>query len=344
VIEDTDQKFFPLKQLNNDIADFTILNSPLSEYGVLGFEYGYSMTTPNGLNIWEAQFGDFHNVAQVIIDQYISSAEEKWGLMNGITLLLPHGFEGQGPEHSSARIERFLTLAANNNMQIVNCTTPANFFHVLRRQLKRDFRIPLIVFTPKSMLRHPKAVSSLEELEIGKFHEVIDDDNVDVNEVRRLVFCSGKIYYDLLQKKEEFNARDIAIVRVEQLHPFPKAQIENIINKYKKTLIKLWVQEEPENMGPWMYINYNLKEHNLVHVSRQASASPAVGLNELHKLEQKEIISKVFRHCDCERKEKYCGLQCVVGKSHIEILKQHNYLNSKGKLPIANAQLLSTNN
>ena len=211
VIEDTDQKFFPLKQLDNKNADFVILNSPLTEYGVLGFEYGYSIAVPKGLNIWEAQFGDFHNVAQVIIDQYISSAEEKWGLMNGLVLFLPHGFEGQGPEHSSGRVERFLQLAANNNMYIANCTTPANFFHILRRQVKQDFMIPLVIFTPKSLLRHPKVVSPLEQLEYGQFQEVIDDNNVDVNEVRRLVLCSGKIYYDLLEKKEEFNAKDIAI-------------------------------------------------------------------------------------------------------------------------------------
>lgn len=326
VIEDTDQKFFPLKQLDNKNADFVILNSPLTEYGVLGFEYGYSIAVPKGLNIWEAQFGDFHNVAQVIIDQYISSAEEKWGLMNGLVLFLPHGFEGQGPEHSSGRVERFLQLAANNNMYIANCTTPANFFHILRRQVKQDFMIPLVIFTPKSLLRHPKVVSSLEKLEYGQFQEVIDDSNVDVNEVRRLVLCSGKIYYDLLEKKEEFNAKDIALLRVEQLHPFPKEKIEAIFSKYKNTLIKLWVQEEPENMGAWMYVNYKLKEYNLIPVTRQASGSPAVGLNELHQLEQKEIIGKVFRHCDCEHKNKYCGLQCVVGKSHVEILKQHNYL------------------
>lgn len=326
VMEDTDQKFYPIKQLDNEKADFTVLNSPLSEYGVLGFEYGYSLAVPGGLTIWEAQFGDFHNVAQVIVDQYISSAEEKWGLMNGLAIFLPHGFEGQGPEHSSGRIERFLTLCANNNMQIVNCTTPANFFHVLRRQIKRDFRVPLVVFTPKSLLRHPRMISPLEHLAYGHFQEVIDDDNVDVNEVRRLVFCSGKIAYDLLAKKEEFNARDIAIIRLEQIYPLPFEQINAITSKYKNALIHLWVQEEPENMGPWMFVNYHLKELKLIPVTRQASGSPAVGLNELHQMEQKEIISKVFRHCDCDRKNVYCGLQCVVGKSHVEILKQHNYI------------------
>lgn len=325
-IEDTDQRFYPLQHIHPKQADFAVLNSLLSEYGVLGFEYGYSLTTPGGLTIWEAQFGDFHNVAQVIIDQYISSAEEKWGLMNGIVLFLPHGYEGQGPEHSSARIERFLVLAANNNMQLVNCTTPANLFHLLRRQVLRKFRTPLVVFTPKSLLRHPRVISSLDELAEGKFKEVIDDDNVDVPDVKRVVFCSGKIYYDLLAKKEEYEARDIALVRIEQLHPFPKEQIDAILKKYKSALVHLWVQEEPENMGPWMYMNYRFRNVPLIHITRQASGSPAVGLHEIHHLEQDEIIYKVFRHCDCDLQNKYCGLQCLVGKSHKEILKQFNYI------------------
>lgn len=332
VIEDTDHKYFPLKQLDSEKADFNVLNSPLSEYGVLGFEYGYALATPNGLNIWEAQFGDFHNVAQVIIDQYLCSAEEKWGLMNGLVLLLPHGYEGQGPEHSSARIERFLTLSANNNMQVANCTSPSNFFHILRRQLKRNFRIPLVIFTPKSLLRHPKVVSRIEELERDSFQEVIDDKDVEVNEVRRLVFCSGKIYFDLLERKEQLNARDVAIVRIEQLHPFPMTQIMKLFEKYKNALIHLWVQEEPENMGPWMYVNYKLKDHHMVLMSRQPSGSPAVGLNELHLMEQREIVAKVFRHCDCDRKLKYCSLECVAGKSRAEILKQHNYIFEKASL------------
>ncbi|MFC2152989.1 2-oxoglutarate dehydrogenase E1 component, partial [Bacteroidota bacterium] len=219
IIEDTDQKYIPLKNIGDDQAPFHVFNSPLSEYAVLGFEYGYALAVPEGLTIWEAQFGDFNNVAQVIIDQYISSAEEKWGLMNGLTLFLPHGYEGQGPEHSSARIERFLSLCANNNMQVVNITTPANFFHVLRRQVHRDFTLPLIVFTPKSLLRHPKCISSLDDLAKDKFNEVIDDKDVIIDEVRRVIFCTGKIYYDLLAKKEEYNANDIALVRIEQLYP-----------------------------------------------------------------------------------------------------------------------------
>ncbi|MCB2195569.1 MAG: 2-oxoglutarate dehydrogenase E1 component [Bacteroidetes bacterium] len=325
-IEDSDQKFIPLKHISEDQAPFHVFNSPLSEYGILGFEYGYAMAVPEGLNIWEAQFGDFNNVAQVIIDQYISSAEEKWGIMNGLTLLLPHGYEGQGPEHSSARMERFLALCANNNMQIVNATTPANFFHVLRRQVYRDFTVPLIVFTPKSLLRHPKCVSPLDELAKNKFQEVIDDDNVDIEEVRRVVFCSGKIYYDLLAKKEEFDAKDIALVRIEQLYPWPQKQVDQIIEKYPNTKRWIWIQEEPENMGAWTFVKEQFKHVNIQVVARQASGSPAVGLHKLHVLQQNEILGKIFRKCTCELKNKYCGLQCVEGSSRLEINKQHTYL------------------
>ncbi len=326
VLEDSGDKFIPLKHVSEDQASFHVFNSPLSEYGVLGFEYGYAMAVPDGLNIWEAQFGDFNNVAQVIIDQYISSAEEKWGLMNGLTLLLPHGYEGQGPEHSSARMERFLSLCANNNMQIVNATTPANFFHVLRRQVHRDFTVPLIIFTPKSLLRHPKCISSMDELSSGQFQEVIDDSYVDVNEVRRVVFCTGKIYYDLLAKKEEFDAKDIALVRIEQLHPWPEQKIQEIIQKYPSTRRWIWAQEEPENMGAWRYVKEKITNVNLQVVARQASGSPAVGLNKLHVLGQEEILGKIFRKCTCELKNKYCGLQCEEGSSRVEIKKQHTYL------------------
>jgi len=325
-IEDTDQKYIPLKNISKNQAPFHVFNSPLSEYGVLGFEYGYAMAVPNGLTIWEAQFGDFNNVAQVIIDQYISSAEEKWGLMNGITLLLPHGYEGQGPEHSSARMERFLSLCANNNMQIVNATTPANFFHVLRRQVHRDFTVPLVIFTPKSLLRHPKCVSSLDDLSSGQFKEVIDDENVMTEEVRRVVFSTGKIYYDLLAKKEEYDAKDIALVRIEQLHPWPEKQIQKIIKKYPNTRRWIWIQEEPENMGAWRYVKEKFKNINIQIVARLASGSPAVGLNKLHVLGQNEIIGKIFRKCTCELKNKYCGLQCETGSAREEIKKQHTYL------------------
>ncbi len=325
-IEDTDQKYIPLKNISKDQAPFHVFNSPLSEYGVLGFEYGYAMAVPNGLTIWEAQFGDFNNVAQVIIDQYISSAEEKWGLMNGITLLLPHGYEGQGPEHSSARMERFLSLSANNNMQIVNASTPANFFHVLRRQVHRDFTVPLIIFTPKSLLRHPKCMSSLDELSSGQFKEVIDDDNVITKEVRRVVFSTGKIYYDLLAKKEEYEAKDIALIRIEQLHPWPEKQIQKVIDKYPNTRRWIWIQEEPENMGAWRYVKEKFNNINIQVVARLASGSPAVGLNKLHVLGQNEIIGKIFRKCTYELKNKYCGLQCETGSAREEIKKQHTYL------------------
>ncbi len=335
VQEDSGEKYYPLRNVDSDQASFEIYNSLLSEYGVMGFEYGYSLATPKGLTVWEAQFGDFANVAQVIIDQYISSAEEKWGLQNGLVLYLPHGYEGQGPEHSSARIERFLQLSARNNMQIVNCTTPANLFHILRRQLAVDYRIPLVMFTPKSLLRHPKCISPLEEMsDSTHFKEVIDDDDVDVNDVKRVVFCSGKIFYDLLARKEELNARDVAIVRIEQLHPFPKKQVQEVIRKYKNRLLHLWVQEEPENIGPWFYIQNQLRGLKIIPVARLASGSPATGLTRLHQIGQKEIVDKVFKPCHCELKNKYCGLQCVEGKTREEILKQHKYFEEPQRFSI----------
>jgi 2-oxoglutarate dehydrogenase E1 component len=326
-IKNSEEKYCPLKNISNGQAAFNVFNSPLSEYGVMGFEYGYTLATPNTLTIWEAQFGDFHNVAQVIIDQYISSAEDKWGLRSGLTLLLPHGFEGQGPEHSSARMERFLTLAARNNMQIANITTPANFFHALRRQVKREFRTPLVVFTPKSLLRHPLCISNLEEMQTGTaFQEVIDDSNVNNEKVLRVVFCSGKIYYDLLERKNELDARDLAIVRIEQLYPFPKKQVDAVLKLYPNAIKWLWVQEEPRNMGAWNFIRDQFGSIPIELVSRLASGSPAVGLSKLHFQEQEEIVGKVFRKCDCELKNKYCGLQCKVGGHKIERQSQHELL------------------
>ncbi len=331
VIEDSDKKYSPLKNIHEKQAPFHVFNSPLNEYGVMGFEYGYSMAAPAGLTIWEAQFGDFHNVAQVIVDQYISSAEEKWGLMNGLVMLLPHGFEGQGPEHSSARMERFLSLAAKNNMQIIVPSTPSNFYHALREHTSRNFKVPLIVFTPKSLLRHPKCVSSLDELAGDSFMELIDDNNVDIKEVRRIVFCSGKIYYDLLEEKEKHNATDIALIRIEQLHPFPVKQVEKIIKKYKNSMLNLWVQEEPINMGPWRHVHDEFTEFEIYPIGRQPSGSPATGLYKIHQVQQKEIIGKVFRECVCELNRTYCGLQCTDGSLREKILKQYTYFIEKEK-------------
>ncbi|MBN2761568.1 MAG: 2-oxoglutarate dehydrogenase E1 component [Bacteroidales bacterium] len=330
VIEDTDETYTPLKYINEKQAPFHIYNSPLNEYGVLGFEYGYALGVPQGLTVWEAQYGDFSNVAQVILDQYISSAEEKWGIMNGLVLFLPHGYEGQGPEHSSARIERFLILAARNNMQIVNPTTPSNLFHVLRQSVLRNFRVPLVVFTPKSLLRNPECISSLEELAEDHFREVIDDYDVDINEVRRLVLCSGKIYYELSDRKKKFKARDIALVRIEQLHPFPKSQVDAIMNKYKNVLVTLWVQEEPANMGPWRHILHEFKGYDILPVCRQPSGSPASGLLKIHQISQEEIIEKVFKKCVCELKRPYCGLQCRSGSQRQEVLNQYRYFGEQG--------------
>jgi len=329
VIEDSSENYIPLHHVSDKQATFNIYNSPLNEYGVLGFEYGYALATPGTLTIWEAQFGDFFNVAQVIVDQYISSAEEKWGLMNGLVLYLPHGFEGQGPEHSSARVERFLSMAANNNMHLVNATTPANLFHLLRRHMKKESRVPLVLFTPKSLLRHPKCVSPLQDFQKGGFKPLIDDENTIRKEVRRVVLCSGKIYYDLLKRKEELDVKDIALVRIEQLHPFPINEVKKILRKYSANMLTLWVQEEPENMGAWYYVRNQLKEYDVIPVTRQPSGSPATGLFKIHEISQNEIIEKVFRECTCELQNIYCGLQCVIGASRKEILKQHYYFNDQ---------------
>jgi len=318
-------KYIPLQHISDNQANFDVHNSPLNEYGVLGFEYGYALANPKGLTIWEAQFGDFHNVAQVIVDQYISSAEEKWGIMNGIVLMLPHGYEGQGPEHSSARMERFITLSARNNMQLMNLTTPANLFHALRQQVLRDFRTPMVIFTPKSLLRHPMAVSTIGEFVHGTFNRVIDDTDNDTEEVSRVVFCSGKIYYDLLKQKNQLNAKDIALVRVEQIYPLPVDEINSIVGKYKNAVQLLWVQEEPMNMGAWYFIKNELAHLHLEGVYRLPSGSPAVGLHELHYHQQEEIIDKVFKPCTCELKNLYCGLQCKTGKERKPNLKQHSY-------------------
>ncbi|AWU43960.1 2-oxoglutarate dehydrogenase E1 component [Blattabacterium sp. (Cryptocercus kyebangensis)] len=250
-----EEDIFLLNHIRIGQGKMQVYNSPLSEYGVLGFEYGYAMLSPYTLTLWEAQFGDFGNGGQIIIDQYISSGENKWKIRNGIVMFLPHGYEGQGPEHSSARIERYLQLCANNNLFLVNCTTPANFYHLLRRQMKLNFRKPLVVFTPKSLLRHPKCISKMEELSEGEFQEILDDTSViDIDKVTKLIFCSGKIYYDLLKKKESIKDETTAIIRIEQIYPLKIKKIIELFNKYKNKKRVFWVQEEPENMGLWSSI------------------------------------------------------------------------------------------
>ncbi|WP_223843732.1 2-oxoglutarate dehydrogenase E1 component [Blattabacterium cuenoti] len=273
-----------------------IFNSPLSEYGVLGFDYGYAMYSPYVLTLWEAQFGDFGNGGQIIIDQYISSGENKWKIRNGIVLLLPHGYEGQGPEHSSARIERYLQLCAKNNLFVVNCTTPANFYHLLRRQMKLKYRKPLIIFTPKSLLRNSKCLSTIDKLSEGKFQEIIDDPYVkDFNKITKLIFCSGKIYYDLLNKKESLKNNNTALIRIEQIYPLKIEKIENLLIKYKNKKIIYWVQEEPENMGLWSFILRKLKNiisFNLISPSENSSPSTGSYIDFL-KI-QNEILKKAF--------------------------------------------------
>lgn len=309
-IEDSEEKYTPLKHIADNQAAFQVYNSPLSEYGVLGFEYGYSLTSPNTLTIWEAQFGDFFNGAQIIIDQYLSSAEDKWRVMSDLVLFLPHGYEGQGPEHSSGRIERFLSLCAENNMQVVNCTTPANFFHLLRRQLKRPFRKPLVVFTPKSLLRHPACVSSPEELSAGGFREVIDDETTQPEAVKRVIFTSGKLYYDLIEERSKRGTNE-AIVRIEQLYPFPKEQVKSVLNRYPNAERHVWSQEEPANMGAWSFILRNFKETDILLVARPESGSPATGSPRLHAMRQRKIVEKSFGECTCPNANLVCKMVCA---------------------------------
>ncbi len=275
-------------------AELQIYNSLLSEYGVLGFEFGYAMANPTALVVWEAQFGDFANGAQTMIDQFIAAAESKWQRMNGLTLLLPHGYEGQGPEHSNARPERFLQLAAENNMVVANCTTPANFFHLLRRQLAWEFRKPCVVMSPKSMLRHPLCVSPVEEFTSGAFQEVLADTWAEPKKVKRVLLCSGKIYFDLLDEQRKNERHDTAIVRLEQLHPFPKKQLAAALKAYKKPEL-VWVQEEPENMGAWQYLLRFMRRELGEPIARKPSASPATGYNKMHLLEQAELVARAFQ-------------------------------------------------
>ncbi|MXV52957.1 2-oxoglutarate dehydrogenase E1 component [Pedobacter sp. HMF7647] len=292
-LEDSEEEYVPLNHVTEK-SKFDIYNSHLSEYGVLGFEYGYALANPQALVIWEAQFGDFFNGAQIIVDQFITSAETKWQRSNGLVMLLPHGYEGQGPEHSSARIERFMELCADNNITVADCTTPANFFHLLRRQLKRDFRKPLVVFTPKSLLRHPQVVSKLEEFTEGSFRKVIDDDFVKAQDVKRVLFCTGKVYYDLLEKQQTDKRKDVAVVRVEQLYPLPYDEIQAIRDKYKKAGEFIWVQEEPENMGAWPYLCRKFRNTDLQVISRKESSSTATGYAKQHIAQQLYIVGKAF--------------------------------------------------
>ena len=291
--EENDQAYNRLSRIPDAIGEFKIYNSLLSEYGVLGFEYGYAMANPNALVLWEAQFGDFANGAQTIIDQFIAAGEQKWNRMNGVTLLLPHGYEGQGPEHSSARLERFLQLCAELNMVITNITTSANFFHALRRQLAWPFRKPLVDFSPKANLRHPGSYSRIEEFTTGGFKEVIDDASADAAMVKKVLFCSGKIYFDMAERQQKEKRTDIAIIRVEQIYPLPYKQLETMQNKYGNATW-FWIQEEPLNMGAASFLRMNLSQLNFGVIGRQPSASTATGYNKVHQQEQAEIIETAF--------------------------------------------------
>ena len=291
--EVTEERINLLNTNPNNKGEMYIYNSLLSEYGVLGFDYGYAMANPNTLTIWEAQFGDFSNGAQIIFDQYISAAEDKWKIQNGIVVLLPHGYEGQGSEHSSARIERYLQLCAIDNMTVANCTTPANFYHLLRRHMKRKHRKPLVVFTPKSLLRHPKVINSIEDLANGEFQEVIDD-VVDPKNVKKMVFCMGKFYYDLLAEREQNGREDVALIRIEQLFPLHKENIQNIIDRYPNVEEYIWAQEEPRNMGAWSYMLQRFELVDLTVRSRNYYAVPAAGSTTRYKKRHQAVIDSVF--------------------------------------------------
>ena len=292
--EDTEEKITLLNNLSEDQGTFRAYNSLLSEYGVLGFDYGYAMANPSALTIWEAQFGDFMNGAQIMIDQYITAAEDKWRLQNGLVMLLPHGYEGQGAEHSSARLERFLQATADNNMFVANITTPANFFHALRRQVVTNYRKPLVVMSPKSLLRNPQAISKLEDFSNGSFQEIIEDTFVDPKKAKKLVFCSGKIYYELEKKREELGDTTTAIVRIEQLYPIQEGRIEAIVAKYGKAEL-IWAQEEPENMGAWGYILRKFRKLPFDVVSPKESAAAAPGSSKRWAAIYEEVINKVFK-------------------------------------------------
>jgi len=294
-VEDSEEEIILHNNIENRDGDFFIYNSLLSEYGVVGFDYGYAMTSPTTLTIWEAQFGDFVNGAQIMIDQYISAAEDKWKLQNGLVMFLPHGYEGQGAEHSSGRMERFLQLCAKDNMFVADITTPANMFHLLRKQMKAKFRKPLIIFTPKSLLRHAKVISTKEEFAEGGFQTVIDDPEVKADKVKTLVFCTGKFYYDLLKHREENERDDVALVRIEQLFPLPISKIKELIGKYKNADDVVWAQEEPRNMGAYGHLLLHFEEARKFRVcSRKFYGSPAAGSSVRFKKRHERVINSVF--------------------------------------------------
>lgn len=294
-VEDSEEEVILHTQITPDQGKFFIYNSLLSEYAVSGFDYGYAMANPNALTIWEAQFGDFSNGAQIMLDQYISAAEDKWKVQNGLVFLLPHGYEGQGAEHSSARMERYLQLCSRDNLFVADVTTPANLFHLLRRQMKINYRKPLIIFTPKSLLRHPKVVSTREELANGYFQELIDDTTADVSKVKTVVFCTGKFYYDLLEERENLGRKDVALVRLEQLFPLPVDQIKATIKKYKNADDIVWAQEEPRNMGAYSYLLLHFEEaRNFRVCSGKFYSAPAPGSYARFKARHQKVIDSVF--------------------------------------------------
>jgi 2-oxoglutarate dehydrogenase E1 component len=290
----------PLQHIDPQQATVDILNSPLSENGALGFEYGYSLNFPDGLILWEAQFGDFVNAAQVIIDQFITSGEDKWRRLSGLVLLLPHGFEGAGPEHSSARVERFLAQGAEDNIQVVVPSTPAQYFHLLRRQMLRSWRKPLVVLTPKSLLRHAGATSPLADCAQGRFQKVISDARgLALSKVNRVLICCGKLYYELESRRLELKRDDVAILRIEQLYPYPRAELESLLADCPDGTNVIWVQEEPENMGAWRYLRVTVSMQFLGRlpfsgICRPASASPATGSHSAHEIEQEELLQRAF--------------------------------------------------
>jgi 2-oxoglutarate dehydrogenase E1 component len=294
--QDTGESYVPLQHLHADQPNFTVIDSVLSEEAVLAYEYGYATADPKALTIWEAQFGDFANGAQVVIDQFIASAGAKWGLYCGLVMLLPHGYEGQGPEHSSARLERYMQLCAEHNIQVCVPTTPAQIFHLLRRQMLRPFRHPLIVMSPKSLLRHPLATSSLESLTHGGFEPVIDEsDPVDPESVTQIVMCTGKVYFDLLQARRTRDLQHVALIRIEQLYPFPRADFDAVVDRYPNATLFVWCQEEPQNQGAWDQVKHRFHDlHNgkreLIYTGRPSAAAPATGYHQVHQEEQEKLV------------------------------------------------------